>query len=81
MTVPPNCFAVYTTDNITSGIDDALIGSGVTIRGEGGRIIIEGEYEHAVVHDLTGRPMPLSDLPVGIYIVTVDGISTKVSLH
>ena len=81
VTVPPNCFAVYTTDNITSGIDDALIGSGVTIRGEGGRIIIEGEYEHAVVHDLTGRPMPLSDLPVGIYIVTVDGISTKVSLH
>ncbi len=81
VSVPPHCFAVYTTDNI-SGIDDVpLGGSDVRIVAEGGRIIISGDYDSAVVHDLAGRRMPMDGLPAGVYIVTVDGNSTRIAMR
>lgn len=81
VSVPPHCFAVYTTDNM-SGIDDVpLGGSDVRIVAEGGRIIIAGDYDSAVVHDLAGRRMPMDGLPAGVYIVTVDGNSTRIAMR
>ena len=81
VSVPPHCFAVYTTDNM-SGIDDVpLGGSDVRIVAEGGRIIISGDYDSAVVHDLAGRRMPMDGLPAGVYIVTVDGNSTRIAMR
>lgn len=81
VSVPPHCFAVYTTDNM-SGIDDVpLGGSDVRIVAEGGRIIISGDYDSAVVHDLAGRRMTMDGLPAGVYIVTVDGNSTRIAMR
>lgn len=81
VSVPPHCFAVYTTDNM-SGIDDVpLGGTDVHIAAEGGRIIISGDYDSAVVHDLAGRRMPMDGLPAGVYIVTVDGNSTRIAMR
>lgn len=81
VSVPPHCFAVYTTDNM-SGIDDVpLGGSDVRIVAEGGRIIISGDYDSGVVHDLAGRRMPMDGLPAGVYIVTVDGNSTRIAMR
>lgn len=81
VSVPPHCFAVYTTDNM-SGIDDVpLGGTDVRIVAEGGRIIISGDYDSAVVHDLAGRRMPMDGLPAGVYIVTVDGNSTRIAMR
>ena len=81
VSVPPHCFAVYTTDNM-SGIDDVPLGcTDVRIVAEGGRIIISGDYDSAVVHDLAGRRMPMDGLPAGVYIVTVDGNSTRIAMR
>ncbi len=78
--VPPHCFAVYTTDNM-SGIDDVPAGaSDVRIIAEGGRIVVLGDYNSVEVHDLAGRRVPAEGLSSGIYIVTVDGRSTKIAL-
>ena len=43
-----------------------------------GEIIITGEYESAAVYDLTGRVMPSLSVPAGVYIVNVDGTTSKV---
>lgn len=78
VSVPANCFAVYTTDDI-SGIGNVAAESGVSVSVSGGDIIITGEYSHASACDLSGRQVPMTGLPSGLYIVTVDGRSFKVA--
>lgn len=77
LNVPAGCFAVFASKEV-SGVEDVVPDAAVRVYGADGRIGIDGEYEHAVAYDLSGRMMPSLDVPAGLYIVVVDGRSHKV---
>lgn len=79
VTAPAHSFAIFAT-NSTTGVGD-IVADGATsaiVMGGYGEIIITGEYESAAVYDLTGRMMPSLSVPAGVYIVNVDGTTSKV---
>ncbi len=45
-----------------------------------GRIVIEGSFKSLQVCDVYGRTMPALEVPSGVYIVVVDGKSSKVAV-
>lgn len=76
--VPANGFAVFATSGV-AGVDGIISGdSAVKVYGADGRIVIAGPYYRAEVYDLYGRQMPSLEVPAGMYIVRVDGTSSKV---
>lgn len=78
ITLEAGCFAVIGTANI-AGIEDTVADDAkVIVRGEAGRIVIEGEYENAEVYSISGQLQGGLEVPAGIYIVRVDGFITKV---
>lgn len=72
-------FAVFGTNNL-SGIDD-ITADRPTVpevyADADGNIHVDGPYTTLRVFDIAGRPMPLTSLPRGLYIVQIDGRSTK----
>lgn len=78
ITLESGCFAVIGTEKI-SGIEDTVAdNANVIVRGEVGRIVIEGEYENAEVYSVSGMLHGTLEVPAGIYIVRVDGQAFKV---
>lgn len=79
VTLPDNSFAVYATANV-SGVDEieAVPSDNPIVVGGNGRIVIYGDYSSAEVYDLAGRAIGSLEVPAGIYIVRVDGHSSKV---
>ena len=78
ITLEAGCFAVIGTANI-AGIEDTVAdNANVIVRGEVGRIVIEGEYENAEVYSVSGMLHGTLEVPAGIYIVRVDGQAFKV---
>ncbi len=78
VSVPANSFAVFATKSV-SGVEDAIVGSeNVNVFGGRGEIVISGDYREAAVYDLYGRRMSSLNVPAGIYIVNVDGNTSKV---
>lgn len=78
ITLEAGCFAVIGTSNI-SGIEDTLAdNTKYIVYGEAGRIVIEGEYENAEVYSISGQLQGSLEVPAGLYIVRVDGKTTKV---
>lgn len=78
VTLPANSFAVFATKSV-SGIDEVTVETpAVNVFGARGEIVISGEYENAAVYDLSGRSIDSLTVPAGIYIVNVDGVTTKV---
>jgi len=75
--IPANGFAVYTSPAV-SGIDDLPATSAAKVYGGKGEIIIVGEYNTLSVCDLAGRSIDSLNVPAGIYLVTVDGITSKI---
>lgn len=82
VTLPANGFAVFSTNNI-AGVDTPVadLTAAPNVYGGNGCIIINGEYEHAEVFDLSGRRLPSLEVPAGLYIVNVDGKATKVMVR
>lgn len=84
MRVPANGFAVFATNNLSSGVSDITTDgadSGVRVYGAVGEILIEGTYGEASVYNLTGQRQNSLKVAPGLYIVNVDGKSTKVSVR
>ena len=50
----------------------------VKVYGVNGEIIIEGEYENVAVYSVTGQKYSTLKVPAGVYVVNIDGNSTKV---
>lgn len=83
VSLPANGFAVFATDNVkdSSGIDAvAAPESAAKAYGTEGAIVIVGDYREAAAYDLSGRSVPFDGLPAGIYIVSIDGHASKVSV-
>lgn len=79
--LPSRSFAVYATKDV-SGVDEVIadeIGNNnFKVVGGEGEIIISGDYNNAVVYNLSGVMMPSLKVAPGMYIVNVDGQATKV---
>lgn len=84
VSLAPNSFAVYATDNI-AGIEDAIGDDGCAgneVYGGQGEIVIIGDYNSAEVFNMQGISMGrLEGLDRGIYLVRVDGVITKVNVR
>ncbi len=79
--VPPNCYAVFGSRGVT-GIDSVSEAApGPSVTGGKGCVTIHGPYKSFTVHDMSGRRYGSLMLPPGIYIVTVDGHVTKVTVR
>ena len=76
--VPAHCYVVLGTtdivgvDGITNDLTTTKVYGGI------GEIIIEGEYENVSVYSITGQKYSTLNVPSGVYIVNVDGVSSKV---
>ena len=77
--VPAHCYVVIGTKDI-AGVEGVITDDATTtnIYGVNGEIIIEGEYENVSVYSITGQQYSTLNVPAGVYIVNVDGITTKV---
>ena len=75
----PNEYAVFATLN-TAGVDDIIAddATGATVSGGIGEIIINGSYRHVTVHNLQGVAQGSLRVAPGLYLVNVDGHTTKV---
>lgn len=75
----PNEYAVFATLN-TAGVDDITAddATGATVSGGIGEIIINGDYRHVTVHNLQGVAQGSLRVAPGLYLVNVDGHTTKV---
>ena len=80
VTLPPNCYAVFVSKNVESGIDSVVDDTveKVNILGGQGRIIIEGEYNTLTITDLSGRTYNTLTVSPGLYIVKADDVVAKV---
>lgn len=80
VTLPAGCYAVICNAAV-DGIDQPALPVGASVRGEAGRIVVEGEYTQADVYTLSGIRCPSLEVPAGIYIVVVDGHASKVAVR
>lgn len=82
VTVPANGYIVFGSANL-SGIEDVVGDNAAKCRvyGSVGRIVIEGEYDNAAVYTVSGQLCQSLEVPAGLYIVNVDGHTTKVAVH
>lgn len=85
VSVPANCFAVFATKNVT-GLEESVVPDAVNVYGSDGEIVIAGDYSNARVFSLSGIEIAAYsasglnriEVPAGVYVVVVDGNSTKV---
>lgn len=79
VTLAPGSYAVI-VNNAVLGIEDVVAPAeeAPVVYGIDGRIVIDGDYTNADVFTLTGLRIPSLSVAPGIYIVNVDGVSTKV---
>ena len=77
--MPAHCYIVLGTKDI-AGIEDVIAdeATSTNVYGANGEIIIEGDYENVSVYSITGQKYSTLSVPAGVYIVNVDGISSKV---
>lgn len=79
-----NGMAVFATKSVT-GINDVVddrTSANIEVHGGIGEIIIVGSYECAEVYNLAGMRLPgLKCLEKGIYIVRIDGKTSKVAVR
>ena len=77
--MPAHCYVVLGTSDI-AGIEDVIADATTNnnVYGANGEIIIEGEYENVSVYSITGQQYSTLSVPAGVYVVTVDGNTSKV---
>lgn len=84
--VPAGSYAIFASES-TSGADNIEITAKATAAGGRRVITIAGEYTSLSICDLAGRSITMAaqarQIPVspGIYLVTLDGRTTKVAVH
>ena len=72
MTIPVSAAGV---DDVTA--DRALYGVEV----DGGNVTVSGDYGRASLHTLSGMDVPMTGFAPGLYILIVDGQSTKIAIR
>ena len=77
VTLDGGCYIVLSSQSV-NGIDSPIADSGFSVSGADGKIVILGEYDKAEVYSISGQRMPSLDVPAGLYIVNVDGRTSKV---
>ena len=77
--VPAHCYVVLGTNNV-AGVEGVVADNNndVNVYGINGEIVIEGEYENVAVYSVTGQKYSTLKVPAGVYVVNIDGNSTKV---
>ncbi|RXI24051.1 MAG: hypothetical protein C7K11_02750 [Candidatus Amulumruptor caecigallinarius] len=83
ITIPANGYAVFQSPS-TADIDNIYndgFASDINVYGGEGCVIVEGAYDSLRIYDLQGRSCANSDLSEGVYIVKVDGNTTKVMVR
>ena len=84
ITLPAGAYVVIGTKDLADR-DEIMIdgtGSNVNVYGGEGCIIIDGAYDHADVYDISGsRTNRTESLAPGIYVVVVDGNTSKVAVR
>lgn len=83
ITLAAGTYAIYATKDISSSIDEiATDPDAVRVYSNAGRLIIDGDYNHADVYTTDGRNVGRTeDLPSGLYIVVVDGHAYKTTVR
>lgn len=79
VTLPNNGYVVIVNKNV-SGVEDNIMdeyNKPVAFGGQG-EIIITGEYNNVNIYSITGQAYNTLQVPSGIYIVNIDGNTTKV---
>ncbi|MDE6653057.1 MAG: hypothetical protein K2K37_01550, partial [Muribaculaceae bacterium] len=78
VTLAPGSYAVIANGAVL-GIDDVHVSAAdACVSGGIGEIIITGRFDNVEVYTLTGMRMPSLYVAPGIYIVNVDGVTSKV---
>ena len=77
--MPAHCYVVIGTKDI-AGIEGVIAdeATSTNVYGANGEIIIEGEYENVSVYSITGQQYSTLSVPAGVYVVTIDGNTSKV---
>lgn len=89
ISVPAHCFAVFSTDNVSNveEIESDFETPAVNVYGGDGAININGDYTSAEIYNLQGQMNAVAngstsiDVPAGIYVVKVDGVTFKVAVR
>lgn len=78
-TIAPHCYAVFASKAV-SGVEDIVTDGEpqATVIGGKGEIIVNGEYNNIEVYGVSGQQYNTLKVPAGIYIVRVDGATSKV---
>lgn len=83
VTVPANSYVVI-VNNKTSGIEQVVTDSddrANNVYALNGEIVVTGEYNQIEVYNMAGMRFNTLNVPVGIYIVRVDGKTYKVAVR
>ena len=81
VTIPGHSYVVIVNTKVNTGVDTVIEAEDtVKVYGGNGQIVIEGEYNNAAVYSVSGQAMGTLEVPAGIYIVNVDGKTTKVAV-
>jgi hypothetical protein len=79
VTLPNNGYVVIVNKNVT-GVDENIVDeyNKPVVFGGHGEIIITGEYNNVSIYSISGQVYNSLQVPAGLYIVNVDGNTTKV---
>lgn len=81
VTLPAGAYAIYGTENTVDV--DAISPDSETAKAYGGegRIIVVGNYNHINAYNLSGSRVNPDNVASGIYIVDIDGTTSKVAVR
>ncbi len=82
-TIPANYFALFASKDVTAveDISNDLNENPIRVYADGGRIVIEGNYDNAKVYNLEGQLCNSYSVPAGLYIVVVDNHPYKIAVR
>ena len=80
VTIPAGAYALYATVS-AAGVDDITADRApYSVEVDGGNVTVSGDYGRASLHTLLGMAVSMTGLAPGMYILTVDGQSTKIAI-
>ena len=65
-----------------AGVDDITADCApYSVEADGGNVTVSGDYGRASLHTLSGMAVPMTGFAPGLYILIVDGQSTKIAIR
>lgn len=80
VTLPANSYIVIVNNSVDTGVDEIIADNQemTKVYGGQGEIVIDGEYNDVRIYSISGQYFNTLSVPAGLYIVNVDGNTTKV---